>query len=206
MATILTQDHAGVISLYLTLDGVAVEDLVYTDIVVDLKKSGEVFEAKILTVDNFIEQGAGTYKLYLSEADNDTVGNTYVRAYTTDVIDEILVDYYIQVAPEEEVPPVEPVDAPTLVAVYGYLKDSDGSELVGASVNATMLNTPFIYQIDEDSSVLVSQEPVSTVTDSVGYFTVGLYPGSSVRLRVPVLSYERTIVVPTEDTDFLSIE
>lgn len=199
---IFVQDSTGSITLYLelTADGSAATGLTFADITADLLKEGGAFTPMVLDGVNFTETGGGFYQLDLAAADNDTLGNSSVRVSGATIRTTLLSAFVAAVVPTS--PTTTP--APPRTAIFGFLKEPDGSAVVNATVAVSILSTPYINN-EGDDGVLITDGLLIAKTDASGFFTISLITGSIVEFFISSANYRRTITVPVASTNLFDL-
>lgn len=201
---IFIKDAAATVVVYLEQPGcTALTGVVYTDIDVALRKEGGSFTTKVLTVSDWTEVGFGYYELALSASDTDTAGSLLIRVarvagptFNTNVVSNTVITYVV---------PPSPVVIPVpQVIIYGYLYNVFGSPVANASVQATVLGIPTIMHPGTEGLAVTNELLVET-SDSSGYWTLSLIPGSQVEITIPSTGYRRSITVPATSTNLFDI-
>jgi len=84
--------------------------------------------------------------------------------------------------------------------IYGYLRKSDGTPYEGADVYAQApTNRQFLLD-----AFYTSNEPIATVSDVDGYWSLYLPIGLSVTVKIPFANVDETVVIPDLPTAPLS--
>lgn len=202
MSALLIQDAVGSIHVFLeATDGTAATGLTTSDIQVDLKKAGESsFTNKVLSGADLADLGSGFYEIDLSATDTDTLGTLAIRV-TGATIKSMVVTAQVVTSTPESPTPEQSVNVTT---IFGYLKNADGTPLVGASVAAKVLSQPTVLHSGSEGLVL-GTELVTSESDSSGYFLMSLVAGSTVDLFIPAANYRRTFLVPATSTNVFDI-
>jgi len=198
----LIQGSAGSFLVYLVDDttGLPATGLVDTAITADLKKASGAFAAFAVTATNFSEHSAGFYEIDLVEADTNVLGNLYLRVQGA-TVKTFLAQGYV-VATVADVPST--VVAPPFVAIFGYAYRPDATPMADISVSARILSSPAVLFTGTDGMV-IGQELVTTTTDSDGFFSMNLIPGTSVDFFISAARYRRTFRVPAATTSVFEI-
>lgn len=89
---------------------------------------------------------------------------------------------------------------PESCVIFGYIRNSHGEAQADVDVYAVV---PTARQFLLDA-FYASSEPVATVTDSSGYWSLSLPIGLSVTIKIPFAQIEETITVPDLTTATLS--
>lgn len=84
--------------------------------------------------------------------------------------------------------------------VFGYIRDTSGAVKADVDVYAI---TPSARQFLTDA-FYANNEPVATVTDSNGYWSITLPIGLSVTIKIPFANVEETVTIPDQPTASLS--
>lgn len=181
-------------------DGNPVTGLADTDLTADLRKGSGSFIAFPLSGSNFSEVGDGFYDVTLSSTDTDTLGNLYLRVTGADIKTAL---FSALVA---ESVPTSPTSALTVstTSLFGYVYDSGGSPVSGASVSARILAYPSVQHPNDEAFVL-TEDLVTVKTDSAGFFTLDLVTASDVDIFIPAANYRRTLRVPGTSQNLFSI-
>jgi hypothetical protein len=149
---------------------------------------------------DFTELGGGSYELDLTTSETDTLGQFFVRISGT-TIRTVVLSATVAVATAN--PPTPDLTIPT-TTVFGYVRDAGGSAVSGTSVGIRVLSVPTILHPTTEGLVL-SNELLSSTTDTDGFFTIDLVTGSQVEVFIPVAGYKRTFLVPTASTNLFDI-
>lgn len=199
MATLtLIQNVPGSIVLYLqNLDGTPAEGLLYTDILVDLKKSTDAnFANRPILTGEFTDLSGGFYSLILSETDLAVLGNLYIKvlgATIRTVLEPVLVVSSIPATPPTIV-------LPDTSIVFGTIVNADGTPASGVSIQARTLNVPSIF-----GGVAITTSLISVRADTFGQFNLVLVAGAQVDIIIPSVNYRRTITVPVDSSNLFTI-
>ena len=199
---LLIQNTAGSITIYLesSVDGSAATGLTFSDVTADIKKEGGVFTALVLTGVNFTETGLGFYEVDLAAGDTDTLGNLYLRVSGASIRTTLFSALIAEIAP---VTPTTTPSSPT-TTVFGFVKDTAGAAVAGASVVATVQSTPFINH-SGDEGVLITDSLIVVKTDLAGFFTMELITGAVVEIFISSANYRRTITVPANSSNLFDL-
>lgn len=192
---LLIQNAATTVVVYLELaDGSPATGLVFGNVTAGIKKTGATaFTAFTLSGGNFTDLGNGFYLIGLASGDTNVLGSLYMSFVGATIKPALLVGY---VAIATTAPPApSPAFTPPITAIYGYIYDSSGVPVSGASVVARVVSQPTIVHPTTDG-ILIGSDFISTTTDDTGFFTVSLITGTSVEFIIADANYRRTITVP----------
>lgn len=199
---ILLQSTASTVTVYVELTaGGAATGLAFSDVTVEIQKSGGSYAAMnpVLDATSWTEVGSGTYTIDLSANDTDTLGNMYVRVTGATVKTTLSPLFISEAAPS----PTATLPVATTL-LFGYVLDSQGAPLAGAAVSAKPLSTPSVGYSGTEGYVQ-SNNLVTTNTDSSGFFQISLVTGSQVDFFIPSSNYRRTLEVPVSSTNVFDI-
>jgi hypothetical protein len=137
-------------------------------------------------VDVFEEIGLGLYTINFFAAELDTLGSF------TFVVDGSTIDQSTTI-----ITIVAATETPTIVStqtctITGHVFDLEGNAIPNAGVQARVIGLPSI----EQNQIAVSDDLVSTQTDSNGQFFLPLIRLADVELFIPLVNYRRQFVVP----------
>ncbi len=199
---IFVQDSVGSLIAYLelTADGSAATGLTFADVTADLRKEGGAFTPMVLDGVNFTETGGGFYQLDLAAADNDTLGNSSVRVSGATIRTTLLSAFVAEVVPTSPTTTPEP----PRTAIFGFLKEPDGSAVVNATVSVKILSTPYINNAGDDG-ILIADGLLITKTDASGFFSISLITGSIVEVFISSASYRKSFTVPVVSTNLFDL-
>jgi hypothetical protein len=172
-----------------------------TDVVVNIQKPLGSYAAMTpaLAPGTWNEIGGGIYTITLSANDTDTLGNLYIRV-TGASIKTSLTSVFVS----EEAPDPTATLPVTTTLLFGYVLDSQGAPLAGASVSAKPLAVPSVgYSAPE--GYVQSTNLVTAQTDGSGFFQISLVTGSQVDFFIPSSNYRRTLEVPVTSTNVFDI-
>lgn len=201
---LLIQNAATQVVIYLELaDGSPATGLLYTDVTAGIKKAGaSSFSSFTLTGVNFADLGNGFYGISLLAADTNTLGSLYL-SFTGSTIKATLLAAFVAIAASAP-PSPSPGFTPPITAIYGYIYDTSGQPVSGASVVARITSQPTIVHPTTDG-ILIGADFISTTTDDTGFFTLSLITGASVEFIISDANYRRTITVPGSTANLFDI-
>ncbi len=199
---IFVQDSVGSLILYLELsaDGSPATGLTFADITADLRKTGGAFTPMVLDALNVTETSAGFYELDLAATDTDVLGNLHVRVSGAAVRTTVLTAFVAEVVPTSPTTTPEP----PRTAIFGFLKEPDGSAVVNATVSVKILSTPYINNAGDDG-ILITDGLLVTRTDASGFFTISLITGSIVEFFISSANYRKSLTVPVASTNLFDL-
>lgn len=201
---LLVQNASAMVVVYLELlNGSPATGLAYTAVTAGLKKSNVgSFSAFTLSSGNFADLGNGFYGITLAGGDTNVLGSLYLSV-VGGTIKSTLLSAFVAVA--QTVPPAPgPGFTPPITAIYGYIYDSAGVPVSGASVTARIVSQPTIVHPSTDG-ILIGADFISTTTDGTGFFTLSLITGTSAEFIIADANYRRTITVPGSTANLFDI-
>ena len=168
--------------------GIPVTSLTYTDVVVQIKKDGDIgFSIKTLAPTDWLELGDGLYTLKFSAADMSVAGNFLYRI-TGGTYDPLEYEEF-QILPSAN-PIVEDV-----CIVRGSFKNYSVSTSSLLKVVARPVQFPANYGQD-----ILAADQMFTFVDSFGNFSLPLVRNSIVVIEVERAGIRHQITVPDADT------
>ena len=189
MSQQLTQNVAAAVVVLLSKTGAAVEGLIFSDVTCQFRKEGAAgFTAKVLTALNFTEIGEGVYTIGFTTAELDTVGSFTVVVQGADIDQSTTVAQVV--APSVVTTPIT-IQTCTLT---GHVVDAKGQPMPDVAVSAHVLGQPSI----EQHAAAVTEEHISSRTDSNGQFFITLIRLADVEVMIPAVNYRRRVVVPNQ--------
>jgi hypothetical protein len=200
--TTFIQGSAGSFLVYLEDSATALPatGVLFSGVTASLKKEGGAFAALVLSGTNFTELSGGYYEIDVDVADTDTLGNLYLSVAGA-TVRTILVSGYVY----DNVATTPPsVTAPPVVNVFGYVYGVNAAPIAGASVSCKVLGAPAVLFPGTDGIVL-GQTLITTETDSFGFFSLNLIPGTTVDFFIPAARYRRTFLVPSTSSSVFEI-
>jgi hypothetical protein len=87
-----------------------------------------------------------------------------------------------------------PDTSATSCTLFGYIRDASGALFSGANV---YIKVPSERQFLTDA-FYVTEEPVSEITSSGGYWSISLPRGLSVNIRIPIAKINETVTIPNQ--------
>lgn len=156
------------------------------------KQGATAFSTFPVTVGNFSNLGNGYYAVGLSATDTNTVGSVTVLLQSTLFEDALI---HVTVVGSSASLPAGPSISVTTGSVYGVVRTGDGSPLVNATVTAVPVGAPIILSSGVEG-VIVSNKPITTKTDSTGYFVISTIVGLTLDVYIPAVNYRATVVMP----------
>lgn len=90
----------------------------------------------------------------------------------------------------------KPEAAASSCTLFGYIRDASGALFSGANV---YIKVPSERQFLTDA-FYVTEEPVSEITSSGGYWSISLPRGLSVNIRIPIAKINETVTIPNQST------
>lgn len=200
---LLLQNTPSSVVVYLELQtGVPATALTFADVTAGLKKEGGAFVAFTLTALNFTSMGSGFYEVALVAADVNTLGSLYL-SFTGATIKTSLVA--ARVAVSASVSPVPPASyVPPLTTIFGYIYGQSGAPKSNVTVMFRTTSKPTIIH-PLDQGILITEEFLTTVTDSTGFFSQDLLTSAQVEVQIPDSNYRRVITVPATTANLFDI-
>lgn len=147
-------------------------------------------------IDVFEEIGNGLYTIDFFATELDTLGSF------TFLVDGAPIDQSTTI-----ITVIAATETPTSVSaqtctITGHVFDLEGNPIQNAGVSARVLGLPSI----EQNQIAVSDDLVSTQTDSNGQFFLPLIRLADVEVFIPLVNYRRQFVVPNQSTANLLTE
>lgn len=187
MSQIVTQSVAAdLVTILTTTGGVPATGILFSGVTALFRKEGAAsFTAKTITALNFDEIGSGVYTISFTAAELNTLGSF------TWVVNGAGLQQFAGIANVVATPVVSTAVSLQTCVVSGHLYDVQGAPLVGAAVSARVVGFPTLI-----SNVGLSDDLVTSTTDSNGQFFLELVRLAQVDVMIPKINYRRNIVVP----------
>jgi hypothetical protein len=179
-------------TVYLTLADVPATSLLYTDVTVNIKKSGQTaFTPKVLASTDWVNLGNGLYTLVFSALDMDTLGD-FTFVLSSSLFDNFIYDEFtIEPAP---IPGVAPT-LPTQCIVTGTVVNQMALPPRLLKVTARPAQFPA-----KDAGVLLAGDIVWTFLDAYGNFSLPLIKNSVVIIEIERTGIRAQITIPDAPT------
>lgn len=200
---LLLQNTSSSVVAYLELQtGSPATALTFADVTAGLKKEGGAFLAFPLTALNFTNLGSGFYEIAVTAADTNTLGSLYFSFSGATIKTSLIV---ARVAVSAAAPPTPPASyTPPLTTIFGYIYGQAGTPKANVTVMFRTTSKPTIIH-PLDQGILVTEEFLTTVTDSTGFFSQDLLTGAQVEVLIPDSNYRRVITVPATTANLFDI-
>lgn len=182
-------------TVYVTLADVPAIGVLYTDIVVQIKKSGQTnFTTKTLAPADWVDLGIpGVYALVFSASDSDTVGDfTYVL--TSTLFDNLVYDEFTIEPPP---PASTPAVLPQQCVVSGNLATIMATAPSGEPLKIVFYPPQFPAKY---AQTILTAQAAWTFADAYGNFSLSLVRKSTVIVEIKRCGIRAQIVIPDSPT------
>ncbi len=189
--------------VYLELEsGGPATGLTFADVTAGIKKDGSgSFSVFTLTGLNFTELSDGFYEVALEASDTDTLGSLYLSFTGATIVHALLAGFVTTVASS---PTPAPPLAPLITTIFGYIFDSGGNPVEGASVVARVVQQPTIIQTATDA-IVIGSDFLTALSDETGFFSIDVLTGARVEFIITDANYRRTVTIPGSTTNLFDI-
>lgn len=163
-----------------------------SDVTCQRKRSGSASWVPMpLDAATWRDSGNGTYLLDLDATDVEAPGALFIFVSGAPGLAPPVLPVLLEaeVVPERHFSGTRP-DLPRTILV-GQLAGQDGRPLVGATITASLLETPVLLR-----GAAIAGDAIMARSDDDGFFELPLITGATVDLSIAAARYRRTLVVP----------
>lgn len=183
------QGRAWESNIRLSLNGNAVTGVAFGSVLVKYRRLGDTsLQSKLVTAQDWYEVGNGLYVVKWSAQDMAKIGPFYFEvtgATFSPHIDEF------DVLPS----PITSLVTPALCIVSGNIAEIGAQPSPGQAIIFRLAKAPSVV-----NNAFITGDPLRTVTDAYGNFSVALVRGTKVIVDIERTAIRQQIVIPDRDT------